>query len=316
MSILSFHHLSFFRDPPPARPILTNIHWSVAPGQIAAILGSNGCGKSTLLRLAAGYLWPQKGTVQLLGQTLGESGAALAPLRARIGIVEANTVYPFDDSMTVLDVALSGYFSTLTIAYVHPTADQRTHAQQMLAHVGLDQRSQQLYATLSTGQRMRALIARALVRKPELLLLDEPTAGLDLPAREAVLATLSRLHQKDTKDSALSTKDSAPTPPSPNSEFRTQNSKLVTPLSSFNVPHSSFSPPSLIIVTHHLEELLPATSNILLLSPTGTTIASGPPETVLTDAHLSAAYNIPIHLTHRHHRYHAHIDPQSWPDLL
>ncbi len=120
---------------------------------------------------------------------------------------------------------------------------------------------------------MRAVIARALVRKPELLILDEPTTGLDLPAREAVLATLAHLHQQPDA-------------------------------------------PAIITVTHHLEELLPDTQNVLLLSMAGTTIASGSPADVLTDGNLSAAYGVPIHVALQNGRYHAHVDPRTWNELL
>ena len=138
--------------PRRARPILTDISWQVMPGEIAAVLGANGCGKSTLLRIASGYLWPQRGTVQLFGGTYGE--VPLAPLRARVGIVEATTVYPFDDTMTARDVAVSGYFSALTLGYVHPTAQQIGHAEILLAQVGLEKHRDQLYQTLSTGERL------------------------------------------------------------------------------------------------------------------------------------------------------------------
>ncbi len=134
--VLAFQNLHFSRNAgDETRPILTDISWSVQPKQIAAILGGNGCGKSTLLRIACAYLWPQRGTVQLLGKILGET--AVAPLRARIGIVEATTIYSFDDDMSALDVAVSGYFSALTIGYVHPTAEQWDHARHLLEQVGL-----------------------------------------------------------------------------------------------------------------------------------------------------------------------------------
>jgi len=268
MAVLRFQNVYFSRG---TQEILHDLDWAVQPRQIAAVLGANGCGKSTLLRLATGYLWPQRGTVQLFGATLGE--VAVAPLRQRVGIVEANTVYPFDKSMTALDMVVSGYFSTLTIGYVHPTEMQWAHAREMLAHVGLSDRAVQLHATLSTGQRMRALIARALVRKPELLLLDEPTAGLDLPGREAVLATLARL--QELADS-----------------------------------------PAIVIVTHHLEELLPRTASVLLLSLSGHVVASGAPDAVLTDANLSAAYGVSIHVDERNGRFHAHVDPRAWEDMV
>ncbi|MEI8194502.1 MAG: ATP-binding cassette domain-containing protein [Phycisphaerae bacterium] len=290
MTVLSLSHIRFTRD---ERLILNDLSWSVAPGQIAAVVGPNGCGKSTLMRLISGYLWPTSGTIQLLGQTLGEY--PIAKLRARIGLVEAQAVYPFDDDMTALDVVCSGYFGTLTLGYVsppEPTAEHWSHAQHCLTQVALGDRADQLYSTLSTGQRMRTLIARALVKKPELVLFDEPTAGLDLPAREAVLATLLRLHSPQ--------KTNIPPNPIQHSEFSIQH----------------LSPPAIIIVTHHLDELLPGTSNVLLINSRGGTQACGAPQDVLTDAHMSAAFNWPIHVQERHGRYHAHVDPQSWSELL
>ncbi len=266
--VLRLENIRFARE---TRPILTDVSWHVAPKQIAAILGANGCGKSTLLRIACAYLWPQKGRVELLGETLGD--VAVAGLRARIGIVEPTTIYPFDENMTAREVVVSGYFSALTIGYVTPTGGQWEHADQLLTQVGLSGQREQNYFTLSTGQRMRALIARALVRRPELLILDEPTTGLDLPARETVLATLARLHGE---------------------------------------PQG----PAMITVTHHLEELLPETENILLLSTQGTVVAAGRPEVVLTDAHMTAAYGVPIHVSVANGRYHAHVDPRMWADLL
>jgi iron complex transport system ATP-binding protein len=276
--VLSFSNLHFSRA---HSPILSNISWQVLPGQIAAILGPNGSGKSTLLRLASGYLWPHTGAVQLLGQTLGS--VPLAPLRARIGIVEATTLYPFDDDLSAQDVVLTGYFSSLTLGFHKLSRARAAHAAQLLDQVGLPGRAAQPYATLSTGERLRCLLARALVRKPDLLLLDEPTAGIDLPARESILATLSRLHAHSSR-------------------LKSQGSSL--------------TPPSIITITHHLEELLPHTSNILLLSSRGTTVATGAPRRVLTSRNLSTSFGIPIHVSHRHHRYHAHVNPTTWPDLL
>jgi iron complex transport system ATP-binding protein len=269
-TVLGFESVWFSRG---EREVLRDISWQVRAGEVAAVLGGNGCGKSTLLRVACAYLWPQRGTVKLLGQTLGE--VAVAPLRARIGLVEANAVYPFDDDMTALDVATSGYFSALTLGYVHPTSEQREHARHLLEQVGLGPRAGQLYGTLSTGQRMRALIARALVGKPELLLLDEPTAALDLPAREAVLATLSRLHRMAGEKA-----------------------------------------PAIVMVTHHLEELLPGTGNVLLLSQVGRVVAAGLPESVLTDRAMSVAYGVPVQVGRMNGRWHAHVDPGVWERLI
>ena len=262
--LLQLHAIHFTRG---ARLILDNINWSLVPGQSAAILGPNGCGKSTLLRIIAGYLWATRGAVALFGHAFGEY--PIKKLRARIGIVEATTLYPFDEKMSARDVVCSGFFSALTLGYVRPTAAQWKAAEAALDHVALPHHPHQPYITLSTGERMRCLIARALMRQPELLLFDEPTAGLDLPAREAVLATLARLRRRP-------------------------------------------KPPATIIVTHHLEELLPDTTNVLLLASSGRVQASGVPAKALTNANLTAAYQWPIHVLRRNGRYHAHADPQDW----
>ena len=272
MAVLEFEDVVFSRG---EREILRNVSWAVKAGEIAAVIGGNGCGKSTLLRIGCGYLWPQRGRVRLLGKLLGE--VAVAPLRAKIGLVEANAVYPFDDDMTALDVAVSGYFSALTLGYISPTAEQVEHGRHLLSQVGLGERAGQLYGTLSTGQRMRALIARALVGRPELLLLDEPTAALDLPAREAVLATLSRLHKAAGQGGRA---------------------------------------PAIVMVTHHLEELLPGTQNVLLLSAEGRVVAAGHPDAVLTDPALSEAYRVKVQVSRMNGRYHAHVDPGVWEEMI
>jgi iron complex transport system ATP-binding protein len=260
-------HLSSIHFTRSERLILDDINWSLQAHQSAAIVGPNGCGKSTLLRLISGYLWPSSGTISLFGHKFGEY--PIPKLRDRIGIVEATAVYPFDENMTARDVVCSGFFSALTLGYIKPTSKQWQAADIALDHVALPDRAGQIYATLSTGQRMRCLIARALVRQPELLLFDEPTAGLDLPGRESVLATLHRLRG--------------------------------TP-----------RPPATIIVTHHLEELLPETTNVLLLNGSGRAQCAGLPSKVLTNRHLTAAYQWPIHVIRRNGRYHAHADPKSW----
>ncbi len=250
--------------------ILTAICWTVQRRQTAAIIGPNGCGKSTLLRIAAGYLWPTRGEVKVLGKRLGSY--PINRLRQRMALIEAAAIYPFDHAMTTLDVVCSGFFGTLTIAYCKPTPRQWRMARQTLQDVGLAGRENQLWSTLSTGQRMRALIGRALLNRPELLLFDEPSAGLDLPARETLLALLTQLQTGPTA-------------------------------------------PAIVVVTHHLEELLPQTSNVLLLGAGGRMVAAGPASKVITARNLTDAYGWPIRPLRRHGRYFAHAKPQPWPHL-
>jgi iron complex transport system ATP-binding protein len=271
--VLTLDRIHFSRH---GRPILSDISWQILPGQIAAVLGPNGCGKSTLLRLASGYLWPHSGAVRVLGRMLGD--VPLAPLRARIGIVEATTMFPFDEDMTTREVVLTGYFSSLTMGFNRVRRAQSARAVDLLAQVGLAGREGQHFASMSTGERLRCLLARALVRKPELLLLDEPTAGLDLPGREAILATLVRLHR--------------------------------------NGGGGGGATPAIVVVTHHLEEMLPGTTNVLLLSGAGRVVARGTPRQVLTNGHLSTAFKVPIHVVRRHGRFLAHVNPAAWEEML
>lgn len=178
--------------------ILDGITCTVPRGQAAAILGPNGCGKTTFARLLVGQLFPTAGQLTVLGQTLGHTD--IRALRKRVGLVNPTTDSGsahvsgavVDASLSATDAVCTGYFATVGL-YDTPTANQRGHARQLLASVGLPHRLDHTLGTLSTGEQRRALIARALVHTPELLILDEPTAGLDLRGREQVLATVDRL---------------------------------------------------------------------------------------------------------------------------
>src|SRR5207244_2283378 len=128
-----------------------------------------------------------------------------------------------EGELTALEVTLTGLFGTLGL-YDSANDAQRHQAGAILARVGLSHVADRPYHTLSSGERVRALIARALIRRPDLLLLDEPTAGLDLLAREQILATIQRLFDA--------------------SDWR----------------------PTVILITHHVEELPPITSEVLLLA--------------------------------------------------
>ena len=262
-SAIRFTEVRFLRDD---RSILDGINWQLPIGGWGAIVGPNGSGKSTLVRMAAGYLWPTHGTVDVLGHRLGSY--PVNELRRKISIVEALSIYPFDEQMTAQDVVCSGFFGSLTLGYYQPGAEQWARTSQVLTDVRMQSFANRKFWTLSTGERMRVLIARALVHQPELLMLDECTAGLDLPSRETVLMFLARLA---------------------------------------DLP----APPALLMITHHLEELLPRINHMLLLDGHGHLVAAGSPDQTLTDPLMSKAFNWPIRVTRRDGRWFA--NSESWP---
>jgi iron complex transport system ATP-binding protein len=172
------------------RWILRGIDWTIPAGTCAAILGPNGSGKSTLTRIIGCHLWPSEGTCAILGHRFG--AANLPELRKSIRLVQPAGPYDIDPSLTALQVVLTGFFASLNL-YDKPTDQQIDEAHRLLQWVGLSHVAEQAYSRLSSGERVRGLLARALANRPKLLLLDEPTAGLDLLAREQVLATVQQL---------------------------------------------------------------------------------------------------------------------------
>jgi iron complex transport system ATP-binding protein len=126
----------------------------------------------------------------VLGQTFGETN--LHELRQRVKLVQPSAPVDFAPSMTVQDVVLSGLFGTVGL-FDEPNEEDRTNAKRLVDQIGLGSHVSARYGTLSTGERMRCLIARALITRPALLLLDEPTAGLDLVGRELFLSGVDRL---------------------------------------------------------------------------------------------------------------------------
>jgi iron complex transport system ATP-binding protein len=174
------------------------------PGQYTAILGPNGCGKTTFARCLLGQMFATHGSITVLGETLGQTN--IQTLRQRIGIVNPTTdpggtggVGGFhvmgavvDADLSATEAVITGFFATVGL-YNHYTEAQHARARELLSSVGLLQRVDHRFGLLSTGEQRRALIARALVHMPELLILDEPTAGLDLAGREQVLATIEQV---------------------------------------------------------------------------------------------------------------------------
>lgn len=173
------------------KPLLDAITWDVRPGERWALLGQNGAGKTTLLTLAAAVEFPSAGTVEILGQTLGRTD--VARLRGEIGFVDARDGHRFAPRLTVRDVIRTGATGTIGYFRERLTTLDTDRADTLLWSFGLGPIGERRFGDLSHGERKRALIARALVAYPKLLLLDEPGAGLDLPGRELLLRALGVL---------------------------------------------------------------------------------------------------------------------------
>jgi iron complex transport system ATP-binding protein len=186
-SVLELADVTFRRD---GKQIIDGISLTVHEGEHWALLGPNGAGKSTLLGFCAAITFPTSGTVRILGEQMGR--VDLAKLRHAIGHV--NPRHRLQYSLTVREVVLTGITATIDIPNRWtPTADEIRRADAMIAAVGLSDKAGNVWPTLSQGERGRTLIARALISEPRLLLLDEPTTGLDVAAREQLLETIDSL---------------------------------------------------------------------------------------------------------------------------
>jgi iron complex transport system ATP-binding protein len=169
--------------------ILHDICWTVRRGEHWALLGPNGSGKSTLLSLAAAARHPSAGSVSVLGGRLGR--VDIRELRRRIGLVEPTT--RMLEWLTVEEFVLTGASASIWPLWDQYGATERERAAALLALVGADAIADRQISACSQGERQRVRIARALMPRPALLLLDEPAVGLDFPAREALLNALQAL---------------------------------------------------------------------------------------------------------------------------
>lgn len=228
------------------QPILRDISLHVAAGSCCAILGPNGSGKSALVAVLSGYLWPSSGTVTVNGGTFGQVN--LAEVRRTIGLIEPSRAPKFDAQMSLREVAATGLFGTIMLPLnrdVTPRQWRRVDAE--LATVGLSEIADRACGDLSSGEQMKTLLARATVSDAKILLLDEPTVGLDMGSRAACIGVLDRLLERR-------------------------------------------DPPTVVIVSHHLDELPRAVGQVVLLKG-GRVVNQGPPDDLLTSASLSELFD-------------------------
>ncbi len=187
MPDIVFEDVSFAYD---QIPVLKNVSFQIETGEYIGVIGPNGGGKTTALKLMLGFLSPQKGSILILGKSPGK----MCP---RVGYVPQINAYDKQFPISVLEVVLTGSLFKVGFWGTIP-AEEKRRAHDLLAEVGLQGFEERPFGSLSGGQAQKALIARALMCDPQILLLDEPTANIDTRSEAAIFAYLQKLKGEKT----------------------------------------------------------------------------------------------------------------------
>jgi iron complex transport system ATP-binding protein len=247
---LELRGISLVRD---GRTILHPMDWTVSSGERWLVLGANGSGKTTLLRIASVYLHPSTGSVRVLGEELGRTDVRV--LRRRIGLASAALAADLRPALSALDIVMTAKFAALEPWWHQYSDADRTQALSCLARFGVEHFAQRPLGTLSSGEQQRVLLARTLMTDPGIVLLDEPSARLDLGGREQLVRALGELV-------------------------------------------ADRSAPPLVLVTHHVDEVPPGMTHVMLLRD-GAVLACGPLDDTLTAATLGECFDVPLELERR-----------------
>lgn len=173
------------------RRILDDVTLTVRPGEHWLVLGANGSGKTTLLRIAAMYEHPTSGRVRVLGEELGRTD--VRRLRRRVGYASASLAAELRPALTAADAVITARYAALEPWWHSYTDGDRQRAVDCLARMGVGQLADRALGTLSSGEQQRVLLARTLMNDPGVVLLDEPSARLDLAGREQLVTALAEM---------------------------------------------------------------------------------------------------------------------------
>lgn len=259
--LLRICNLSIVRD---GAQILDDVSWTVQSGEHWVLLGPNGSGKSSLLSALAGYFPATAGTCEVLGASFGDSD--WRDLREHLGIVSGTVAAMVPADEPAAYTVVTGLNSGIGL-WGDPTPAVFAKAKRCLERVELGGLEERRWEALSQGEKQRVLIARALIREPSILILDEPCAGLDPVAREGFLGFLERLLAKT-------------------------------------------SGPAVVLVTHHVEEMVPGFTHGLLLKK-GRVWAAGPLEETMRSPVLEGAFEARLHVRKRGGRYQLRLPPRA-----